>query len=132
MCASLRRASRAVTRFYDARMASCGLKASQYTVLRTLEAAGPRRQHDLADALSADQTTMSRVLGPLEREGWIIARVGDDRRERHFSLTPAGRRKLAAAEPLWRRAQDDLKARLEAHEWEALRSAVSRLTTAAI
>jgi DNA-binding MarR family transcriptional regulator len=121
-----------VTRFYDARMAPAGLKTSQYTVLRTLDATGPRRQHDLADALSADQTTMSRVLGPLERQGWIAARVGDDRRERFFSLTPAGKLKLAAAEPLWRRAQHDLKAKLDAHEWDALRSAVSRLTAAAV
>jgi DNA-binding MarR family transcriptional regulator len=128
MCATLRAASRAVTRFYDERMAGSGLHVTQYTLLRVLAEAGPLEQGRLAGVLHADATTLSRAVVPLERQG-LLARQdvpGDARRVR-WAITPRGTRTLERAAPLWERAQADLRARLARGEWDVLRGLATRV-----
>src|SRR6266403_4248955 len=48
-----------------------------------------------------DSTTLTRTLRLLRKQGWIHARLGKDRRERLFSLTGAGKRQMAMAQPHW-------------------------------
>ncbi len=45
----------------------------------------------LGEILALDSTTLSRTLRPLESEGSIRSRPGEDRRERHWEL-PEGAR----------------------------------------
>jgi DNA-binding MarR family transcriptional regulator len=119
-CASLRRAARAVTRSYEAALKESGLQPTQFTLLQALEVMGQSSQRALADLLALDSTTLTRSLSPLEKRGWIRSGPGRDRREVRWSLTPAGRRLLAAALPAWERAQAHLRARLGASRWERL------------
>ena len=56
----------------------------------------------------------------LERNGWIQASVGKDRRAREFTLTTIGRRRLAAAKPEWKTAQDELRSAMTSEHWEAM------------
>jgi DNA-binding MarR family transcriptional regulator len=70
--------------------------------------------------LALDSTTLSRTLRPLEEKGWVRWRPGSDRRERHWDLTPGGRRKLAEAVPAWERAQRELRSRFGGAGWQAL------------
>ena len=97
-----------------------GLKATQFTLLQALEQMGAAAQGVLGDLLALDPTTLSRTLPPLERAGWIRAATGKDRRKVTWSLTPAGRRRLASALPAWERAQERLKTRLPAKQWRML------------
>jgi len=39
-------------------------------------------------------------------------------------LSAAGRRQLAAAKPAWQQAQDQLRAGMTAHDWDAIATAV--------
>ena len=55
-CASLRRAARAVTRSYEGALRPTGLKATQFTLLQTLELTGPSPQVALGDMLALDST----------------------------------------------------------------------------
>src|ERR1700761_1541664 len=107
-CAALRKASRRMSQFYDAALASCGLKSTQFAVLAEIErrAEAPPTIRDLAERLVMDQSTIGQNLRPLEREG-LIALVTDetDRRSRRVTLTRTGRARLAAALPLWSSAQ---------------------------
>ena len=107
-CAALRKASRRMSQFYDAALAPCGLKSTQFAVLAEIErrAEMPPTIRDLAERLVMDQSTIGQNLRPLEREG-LIALVTDasDRRSRRVKLTKTGRAQLAAALPLWRIAQ---------------------------
>ena len=51
-----------------------------------------------------DRTTLTAALKPLERRGLVkIAPAKEDKRSRLLSLTPAGRKLLARAVPLWKR-----------------------------
>ena len=77
-CAALRKASRRMSQFYDAALAPCGLKSTQFAVLAEIErrAEMPPTIRDLAERLVMDQSTIGQNLRPLEREG-LIALVTD-------------------------------------------------------
>jgi DNA-binding MarR family transcriptional regulator len=108
-CVALRKASRRMSQFYDSVLAPCGLKSTQYAMLSEIARHGARPPtiRELAEALVMDQSTLGQNLRPLEREG-LVALVQDeaDRRSRRVTLTKAGRSRFAAAEPLWRVAQE--------------------------
>src|SRR5260370_11431870 len=82
MCASFRRASRALTQLYDEALRPVGLRATQFTILQALSLAGEVSQGGLAQILAMDSTTLTRTLRIMGREGWIAERRGEDRRER--------------------------------------------------
>jgi len=120
-CASLRRTARVVTQLYETELQGTGLRATQFTLLQALEQmGGAASQGALGRLLALDATTLSRTLPPLERAGWIRAAAGKDRREVRWSLTPAGRRRLAGALPAWERAQQRLRTGLPARHWRML------------
>jgi DNA-binding MarR family transcriptional regulator len=103
---ALRKAARRLTRFYDACMATTGLRATQYTILSLLATRGPTTMAALADLLSMDRATMGHNLRPLERDGLVTIQVGrQDRREREVALSNAGARKEAQSKPSWLKAQ---------------------------
>jgi DNA-binding MarR family transcriptional regulator len=108
-CVALRKASRRMSQFYDSVLAPCGLKSTQYAMLTEIarHVAAPPTIRELAEALVMDQSTIGQNLRPLQREG-LVALVQDeaDRRSRRITLTKAGRSRFAAAQPLWRAAQE--------------------------
>lgn len=131
MCASLRRAARAVTQLYDADLRAAGIRGTQHTILEVLNSHEGMTQGQLGESLALDSTTLSRTLRLLQRRGWIRNLPGEDRRQRRLALSPAGRRRLQRAQPLWRRAQERLRRRLGAAEWERLMAALVRVTDSA-
>src|SRR5271170_4229399 len=80
-CANLRRASRAVTQFYDAVLRPSGLRVTQFTLLQALSEAPEISQRQLAELIGIDSTTLTRTLAPLRRKGWLRFQAGTDRRE---------------------------------------------------
>ncbi len=130
-CGNLRRAARAVTQLYDAELRRGGLRTPQFTLLGSLATKGRIRQGRLGEHLALDPTTLSRTLRSLASRGWIRSVPGADRRERHWELTPAGRRQFHRARILWDRAQARLRAALGQADWEALQTTLKRVTEAA-
>jgi DNA-binding MarR family transcriptional regulator len=130
-CASARHIARTLTQLYDGALRESGLEAPQFALLMTLEHAGPCTQAALAEAHALDKTTVSRNVRWLERQGWIATSVGADRRSRQLTLTTAGRRRLAAAKPKWRAAQDRLRAQMSGSEWSAMFAAFRSVEAAA-
>jgi len=131
-CASLRRTARVVTQLYETELQGTGLRATQFTLLQALEQmGGAASQGALGRLLALDATTLSRSLPPLARAGWIRAAAGKDRREVRWSLTPAGRRRLAGALPAWERAQERLRTGLPARHWRMLTEDLAAVGAAA-
>jgi len=126
-CANLRKATRAVTQFYEAALQPAGLKATQFTILATLGELGEPALTQFAKALVMDRTTLTRNLRPLEKDGLIVVEPDIDRRVRKVRLTGKGERTLKAALPLWRKAQRDLVGGLGEPRWAGL---LNDLTTA--
>jgi DNA-binding MarR family transcriptional regulator len=110
-CARLRKLTRRVTRIYDAHLAAQAIKVTQYSLLANA-ARGERTVSEFAAELEMDRSTLSRNLAPLAAQGWVSISVGADPRSRRIGVTAAGRRKLKAALPLWRKAQCEVEAML--------------------
>jgi DNA-binding MarR family transcriptional regulator len=104
-CSQLRRATRAVSSFYDEHMAPAGLTITQYALLVSIARPGAIARTQLAAALGMERTTLTRNLKPLERDGLVAESPGDDRRQHLLSLTASGRRRLAKGFQCWTRAQ---------------------------
>ena len=90
-------------------------------VLRTLDALGPLHGYGIArrigqiseELLQLNQGTLYPALLHMEQEGWIGAKWGaseNNRRAKFYSITPRGRKQLAA----------------ESREWERMRSTIDR------
>jgi DNA-binding MarR family transcriptional regulator len=107
-CARLRKLTRRMTRIYDAHLAPEAIKVTQYSLLANA-ARGERTVSEFAAELEMDRSTLSRNLAPLAAQGWVTISVGADPRSRSISVTAAGRRKLKAALPLWRKAQCEVE-----------------------
>lgn len=120
----LRQLSRAVTRHYDAYVASTGLKNTQYSLLSHVVLLGPIRPGDLAAQMRLDASTLTRNLQPLVAQGWVELGPGDDARSRLVAATDAGRAKRAEGQKAWRHAQLALNARLGDERVAALHALV--------
>jgi DNA-binding MarR family transcriptional regulator len=112
MCATLRRASRALTQLYDEALRPLGLRATQFTVLQALSLAGEVSQGELGQLLAMDSTTLTRTLGIMGQHGWIAKRRGQDRREWRMRLSKSGEAQLKRALPHWQKVQGRLRTQL--------------------
>ena len=130
VCASLKRASRSVTHLYERALGPSGLSVPQFTLLYVL-AKQSLVQAALAELLTIDRTTLTRTLATLERGGLIRAAVGEDKRESHWSLTPAGKKAFELARPRWEKVQEQLRTRLGLERWEMLIAELTNVAAAA-
>lgn len=89
-------------------------------VLRTLEALGPLHGYGVArrieqiseDVLQLNQGTLYPALLRMEQEGWIASKWGaseSNRKARFYSITAAGRRRLAKEAEDWRRMSSTIE-----------------------
>ncbi|MFZ0957006.1 MAG: MarR family winged helix-turn-helix transcriptional regulator [Candidatus Sulfotelmatobacter sp.] len=125
-CASLRRAARVVTQFYDDALRPTGLRVTQFTLLQALRLAPGISQKELAGLLGIDSTTLSRTLALLRRRSWLRVQSGTDRREVRLALTPAGEREYKRVLPRWRLAQTRLRQALGEANWNQVMHAAAR------
>ena len=121
-CASLRRAARAVTQAYDDALRDSGLRSTQFTLLQVLDRKGEMIQAELGTFLVLDPTTLTRSLAPLAKQGLLRCRPGKDKRERIWSVTPAGKRRLTSLNEAWTSAQEHLRSQLGDTRWTRLLS----------
>ncbi len=93
-------------------------------VLKTLQVMGSlhgyaiaRRIEQVAEgSLALNQGTIYPALLRLEQKGWIVSKWGlteTNRRARFFSITPAGRKQLAAEAESWARTVATMNRLLE-------------------
>ena len=133
-CYNLRRTSRAVTQVFDAYFEPIGLKATQFTVLAALsyENKGRPTVTHLASALVLEQSSLSRNLAVLERQGLLVLEPGDDKRERIVQLTRAGRALLARGYPLWKQAQAAVAGAVGPSDFDLQLRSLRRMARAAL
>jgi len=131
-CQNLRRLTRIVTRIYDQEIRKAGLEITQFGLLTALATAGEANQKRLSAGFVMDSTTLTRTLRLLVKAGWVQAKRGRDRRERLFSLTRAGERQLAEAQPYWQAAEQRLRRKLGDVGWKSMNESVRRSTKAAV
>jgi DNA-binding MarR family transcriptional regulator len=129
MCANIRRAARAFTHQYDEGLRPLGLTITQFTILQALSLAGDITQGRLGEILAMDSTTLTRTLGVMSRQGWIVKVDGTDRRERRLRLTWAGKSEFNRAVPSWQKSQEQLRVQLGKQRWEDLTKLMHDITS---
>jgi DNA-binding MarR family transcriptional regulator len=130
MCATLRRASRALTQLYDEALRPVGLRATQFTVLQALSLTGEVSQGELGQLLAMDSTTLTRTLEIMGGQGWIARRRGQDRREWRMRLSKSGEAQLKRALTHWRKVQGRLRAQLGNELSDSLLKLADKVTNA--
>jgi DNA-binding MarR family transcriptional regulator len=129
-CATLRQATRVISQRYEAAMRGTQLTNTQFTLLMVLGEMPRRpRVNDLAEALAMDQTTLSRTLKVMEREGLISSVAGEDKRESRWIITALGRSRFRRALPRWQEAQRSVEKALGVAGTQSLTSAAFDLST---
>jgi len=127
VCSTLRMVTRAVTQLYDDVLRPSGLRVTQFSILATIARMREANLRELEDALAIDQTTLTRSVAILERDG-VIERASDpDRRIKAMRLTAKGRRALEVARPLWAQAQDKVLRKWGTKAWADARRRLTHL-----
>jgi DNA-binding MarR family transcriptional regulator len=129
-----RKASRALTRHYNAHFAKAGLTASQFGLLAALSRHAEHSVTALADSLDADETTVVRGIQALQRRGLVRASGGRGRQTKRCRLTRKGGELLRRGLREWNRAYGEIEKRLggrarAAHAVELLGQLVSAART---
>ena len=107
-CSAMRKASRQITRLYDSHLEPVGLRITQFSMLAALEEADGATVNTLAERLDIERTAMGKMVGFLERDGFVTIRPSPtDGRVRIVEITDEGRRLHKRAEPLWEAAQQE-------------------------
>jgi DNA-binding MarR family transcriptional regulator len=123
-----RLAARRISQFLDQALAAVGISAAQLALMAQIAAAEDDTLGALAERCGLEQSTLSRNLRTLESAGLIeIATVEGDLRRRAVWLTESGARRLEAAIPLWRKAQNTLAQRIETASLRRLAEAAEAL-----
>jgi DNA-binding MarR family transcriptional regulator len=126
-CINLRRASQAITEFYDERLESSGLKVSQHLLLKNIKHLGPVSVSGLALEVRLDRTTIVRNLKPLEERGFIVDVAANGSRNRQLKLTDKGNEVLEIATPLWIEAQNSIQQYLGKEDMNTLTALLSKI-----
>jgi len=109
---SIRRADRVLSQIYNDHLSPLGLRITQFSLMRALHYMGETTASHLEKALVMDQTTVSRGLKPLVRDGYIAVKPGDNRREKKLALSPEGEALYQQALEPWELAQQAVKVSL--------------------
>lgn len=113
LCLHAQRAARALARHFDNALRPVGMTNGQFSLMMALSGPEPPPLSGIAWLLGMDRTSLTAMLKPLERRGWVELRVDEkDRRGRRPALTPEGRSTLARAVPIWEREHAGVEAAL--------------------
>ncbi len=127
VCNNLRRATRAITNYYDSLLGPSGLRVSQVTVLAALYLTGPQTINELAEKLALDRTTLGRNLRPIEHQGLLTLAPGSDQRTRTVTLTAQGEEILLRILPQWEQLQAHMVADMQQEQFAAFLAQLSNL-----
>jgi DNA-binding MarR family transcriptional regulator len=129
LCLHLQRAARALARRFDEAFRALELTSGQYSTMMSLNRPEPPSIGAIASLLAMDRTTLTAALKPLQRRGLVSVMIDpNDRRSRRLKLTPAGRKLLARAVPVWRRTHAEIDRLLPGADADRLRRDLRALT----
>src|SRR5437879_273867 len=105
---------------------------TQVSILGAIARLGEANLRQLEHTLAIDQTTLTRSLKLLERNGAIDRVPHPDGRIKAMTLTSKGTRALEAARPLWARAQGKVLRELGTTAWADAQRRLAHLLRVAV
>jgi DNA-binding MarR family transcriptional regulator len=130
---NFRRTARAVTRLYDLGLQACGLRATQFAILTAIAKSQPVAISRIGEILVLDQTTLTRNLRVLQKQGLLDISPRSIQRQRFLTLTDEAVKALEIAVPLWRKVQANFLAAMGGGgTWKEYRNELERLSALAV
>ncbi|AYG58379.1 MarR family transcriptional regulator [Rhizobium jaguaris] len=128
-CLATRQLARHVSKLYERHMAPTGITSTQFSLLNFLGRDARMTMNELAAAMLMDRTTLLRAVKPLQQQGLVIsAPETEESRRLMLELSPAGRGKIAEAEPFWQAAQEEYESQVGQLHAKSLRSDFFNMT----
>lgn len=125
MVLKTRRAARAITRRYNALLKPHSIQSTQAYLLSSIHSGGFESISDLADQLAVERSALTRNLKLLRDAGYITSDNKGPGRAHKVTLTRSGKKTVENVAPLWRRAQNNLRAEIGEKEWDHVQSALT-------
>ena len=129
---NLRKASLIVSKLYAREMRAAPIRGPQYSLMMMISRRENPRISELARAMGADRTTMTRNLEQLQKKGWIRVEPGKDGRTKAVQIAPKGKTALERSIAYWHKAQKRVLKALGDDRWRRMLkdlSALSALTS---
>jgi DNA-binding MarR family transcriptional regulator len=125
-----RRAARAVTNVFNARMAPLELNVAQFGLLAAVAKMPGSTLSAIGEAMLLDESTMARNFTVLERRGLVDAEGGRGRGGKQVGLTAEGKALFVEAVRVWKKTNQKLAAEMNADEVVAGRAFLRALGAA--
>ena len=126
-CTTVRKANRALFRFYERAMEGSGMSITQFSIARTLDRNGPTPLSELAEELVMERTSLYRTIAPLNAIGAIDIEAAETGRAKFARLTCKGKKLMLSATPNWQRAQDIMINAIGESDWQKLSIALLKI-----
>lgn len=120
---------RLLTKEMNERLSKHGLYHSQWMILFCLQKYGSMTQTSLWKYLNVEAPTVTRTLTRLETSGWIMRKLGTDKREKVVVLTEKAKETLPDVEQTVRTFEQDMTKRLSQEQQLCLRELLGMLGT---
>lgn len=122
LASRVRRLERTVSRVYEGALRGTGVTGPQLAMLVAVELAGPTTAAFVGQRLDLEKSTVSRNLARLAAAGLIQTEGG-------LRITPRGSATIRRCHPLWRQAQERLRAALDGRELRLVGALEGQSTT---
>jgi len=101
----IRLLNRVITNIYDRALQPLGIKINQANILTMLSLYNHASSTDIVRVLSMEKSTVSRTVDRMRKNGWISVAGHGDGPSQVVSVTPQGRKLMAAVHTQWKKAQ---------------------------
>jgi DNA-binding MarR family transcriptional regulator len=131
VCGNLRRASRAITQFYDKQLGPSGITITQLGLLRTISIGNSSTISKISKDMYMDRTTLTRNLDLLKKQDFIKIESSSDKRKRIVTITNRGKAQITKALPLWERAQGIIIEKFGKGNWRDINTGLNEISNIA-
>ena len=126
---NLRRATNALTKYYDNKIKSCGITSNQLSILKNIDRIGICNVTKLSNHMGLERTTLVRNLRPLFKKGFVEDISFTEKRSCQLKITSVGCKVLEDGMLLWKEAQNGIDRKLGKNNVALLTNLLSLIET---
>lgn len=125
----LNQQTRLLAKEINNRLSDHGLYSSQWSIIFTLNRFGPMTQTAIWKYVNVEAPTITRTLSRMEKNGWIIRKQGNDKRERIIELTNFAKKEFKYVRKEMDQFETEVLEDLSKEEKEQLKTLLLKLKT---
>lgn len=125
----LNQQTRLLAKEINNRLSDHGLYSSQWSIIFCLNRFGPMTQTAIWKYLNVEAPTITRTLSRMEKNGWIIRKQGNDKRERIIELTNFAKKEFKYVRKEMDQFETEVLEDLSKEEKEQLKTLLLKLKT---